>query len=199
MSPFTYPSQPHERRHGPLGYAQALSFRPWLRDEFAFRCVYCLIREQWGRLRGTFDLDHFLPVSQYPEQANTYDNLLYACAACNAAKGNRSVPDPTSVLLSPGVWIAENGRVSSDSSEGSRLIELLGLDSPQFTEYRMLWIGIIALAERYDRPLYLKLQGFPNDLPDLSRLRPPQGNNRIEGIQASFFVQRANAHLPETY
>ena len=71
------------RRHGPRGYADVESFRPWLRDEFSFRCAYCRYREQWGRLKGAFALDHFLPVSVYPKQTRTYDNLLYACRAWN--------------------------------------------------------------------------------------------------------------------
>ena len=55
MNPFRYPEQPHVRRHGPQGYVTLESYRPWLRDEFTFRCVYCLLREQWGRARGSFD------------------------------------------------------------------------------------------------------------------------------------------------
>ncbi len=40
MTPlFVYPTLPHVRRHGPRGYADYPSYRPWLRDEFAFRCV----------------------------------------------------------------------------------------------------------------------------------------------------------------
>lgn len=50
--PFNYPDAPHRRRHGPRGYADYASYRPWLRDEFTFRCVYCLLREQWGLVRG---------------------------------------------------------------------------------------------------------------------------------------------------
>ena len=46
-SPFTYPVTPHVRRHGPSGYANHAEFRQWLRDEFAFSCVYCLLREVW--------------------------------------------------------------------------------------------------------------------------------------------------------
>ena len=51
-SPFVYPASPHVRRHGPMGYADHASFRPWLRDEFAFRCVYCLRRETMGQEFG---------------------------------------------------------------------------------------------------------------------------------------------------
>src|SRR5205085_2403491 len=42
--PFTYP---HVWRHGPRGYADYPSYRPWRRDEFTFCCVYCLLREWW--------------------------------------------------------------------------------------------------------------------------------------------------------
>ena len=41
---FTYPRSRHIRRHGPHGYRDYRSYKPWLRDEFAFRCVYCLWR-----------------------------------------------------------------------------------------------------------------------------------------------------------
>jgi hypothetical protein len=44
---FDYPSLPHARRHGPQGYADYKHYKPWLRDEFSFRCVYCLCRETW--------------------------------------------------------------------------------------------------------------------------------------------------------
>jgi hypothetical protein len=48
MTPFDYPAQPHVRRHGPIGYATAESFQPWVRDEFSFRCVYCLRQDAVG-------------------------------------------------------------------------------------------------------------------------------------------------------
>ncbi len=39
---FAYASTDHQRRHGPRGYTSYRAYKPWLRDEFAFRCVYCL-------------------------------------------------------------------------------------------------------------------------------------------------------------
>jgi hypothetical protein len=66
MTPFTYPAVPHIRRHGPQGYAHYSSYRPWLRDEFRFRCVYRLLREQWGRVAGIFDLDHAESLQRAP-------------------------------------------------------------------------------------------------------------------------------------
>lgn len=46
MNPFVYAAFPNLRRRGPRGYRRHESYRDWLRDEFSFRCVYCLNREQ---------------------------------------------------------------------------------------------------------------------------------------------------------
>ncbi|MCL4201337.1 MAG: hypothetical protein KJ000_02500 [Pirellulaceae bacterium] len=44
---FAYASTEQQRRHGPRGYTSYRAYKPWLRDEFAFRCVYCLLRISW--------------------------------------------------------------------------------------------------------------------------------------------------------
>ncbi len=198
-TPFEYPPSPHVRRHGPQGYTDYASYRPWLRDEFSFRCVYCLLREQWGRVRGIYAIDHFLAVAHHPDSVTDYDNLLYACATCNTAKGDRSVPDPLAVLTSPAVRVAEDGSLHTDNREAARLIELLGLDSAPSAEFRMLWIGIVSLAARHDRELYRRLMGYPEDLPDLRRLQPPSGNTRPEGLGRSAHAQKERGDLPATY
>jgi hypothetical protein len=193
--PFTYPSTPHARRHGPRGYADYTSYRPWLRDEFSFRCVYCLLREQWGIVRGTFAIDHFLPAAVHAERITDYDNLVYGCAACNSAKGSQHIPDPSRVLLGKDVRVAEDGTIEATTREARRLIRLLGLDDAEYTEFRRMWIEIIALAARYDADLYTRLMGFPDELPDLRLLRPPDGNDRPEGLEQSYFVQRERGIL----
>jgi hypothetical protein len=175
------------------------SYRPWLRDEFSFRCVYCLFREQWGRVKGTFDLDHFLPVALHAKRARNYANLLYACAGCNLLKGARSVPDPLAVLLDGTVTVSEDGVIHAGTPEAAKLIEMLGLDSLQSTELRRLWLEIIGLAERAAPVLYRKLMGFSAELPNLKGLRPPGGNVRPEGIDESHFAKRERGVLPETY
>ncbi len=197
--PFAYPASPHVRRHGPRGYTDYASHRPWLRDEFAFRCLYCLLREQWGRVRGIYAIDHFIAVAHRPDRITDYDNLLYACATCNAAKGDREVPDPLRVLTSAAVRVVEDGTIHAADPEAARLVELLGLDSPQSTEFRMLWIGSVALAARHDSDLYRRLMGYPEDLPDLRRLQPPAGNARPQGVEDSALVQRERGTLPRCY
>jgi len=152
-----------------------------------------------GQVRGIYAIDHFLAVAQHPGRAGDYDNLLYSCATCNAAKRDRTVPDPLTVLTSPAVRVEEDGTIHADGPEAARLIELLGLDSEQSTEFRMLWMGIIALAGRHDPALYRRLLGYPADLPDLAGLRPPGGNTKPEGVEQSYFARRQSGILPETY
>src|SRR5207249_4402848 len=117
----------------------------------------------------------------------------------NTAKGDRTLPDPLAVLTWPVVQVAEDGTIRADNLEAARLIELLGLDSQQSTEFRMLWIGIISLAARHAPDLYRRLMGYPDDLPDLRGLQPPGGNARSDGVQCSYLALRERGVLPATY
>jgi len=198
-TPFTYPTEPHARRHGPQGYADYESYRPWLRDEFAFRCVYCLFREVWGQLRGLHAIDHFLPVASRPDLALDYDNLLYACISCNLGKGRQKTPNPLSTLLEPDVKVGEDGRIQAKTPQARKLIELLGLNRPRLQEFRELWIRIVRLAARHDPALFRRLLAYPVDLPDLSSLRPPEGNSRPDGVVQSYLARHEQGELPDTY
>jgi hypothetical protein len=199
MKPFDYPQRPHERRHGPRGYNRPESYRPWLRDEFAFCCVYCLDREQWHRYMGTFVVEHFLPVASHPERETEYGNLVYACVACNLTKAQRHVPDPTHVLLQESVVVQEDGRIEALTKESAKLIDKLLLNSEDCQAFRRRWISIMDMAERHAPDLYRELLAYPADLPDLSRLRPPADNDRPQGIAQSHYARRQRGELSETY
>ena len=198
-APFTYPAAPHERRHGPRGYADQESYRPWLRDEFAFRCVFCLAREVWGSFKGIYALDHFLSVAGRPDLLLDYDNLLYVCVSCNLSKGSQQVPDPLSNLLDSDIRVTEDGVIHASSPAASKLVEQLGLDRPRLREFRELWIRIVRLSVQHDPEMFRRLMGYPVDLPDLSTLRPPEGNSRPEGIAQSHFARRQRSELSDTY
>ncbi len=199
IGPFTYPALAHVRRHGPRGYADYESYRPWLRDEFAFRCVYCLIRETWGPFKGVYALDHFLPLASRPDLGLEYDNLVYACVSCNLSKGSLETPDPLATLLDPMVKVAEDGRILADTRQARKLIDLLGLNRPRLCEWRELWLRIVRLSALYDPPLSRRLLGYPEDLPDLTDLRPPGGNRRPDGIAESHLARRQRSELPDIY
>src|SRR5262249_54570626 len=87
--PFRYPDAPQRRRHNPSGYIDYTTYKPWLRDEFGFRCVFCLRRERWLDGQNDFSVEHLKPVKLAPELECVYTNLLYSCLRCNSIKLTR--------------------------------------------------------------------------------------------------------------
>ncbi len=198
-APFAYPPTPLVRRHGPRGYLQPIKYRPWLRDEFAFRCVYCLVREEWGQFFGEFDVEHFLPVAVAPERALEYENLHYACATCNGIKQSRRIPDPAQHLLVDTVTVESDGALNGCTPEAVRIIRVLDLNHPRRIEYRRLWLDLVQLAARHEPSLLKRILGYPALLPDLERLRPPGGNAKPLGLESSYRARRLRGELPDTY
>lgn len=188
--PFDYPPTERVRKHGPLGYSDPSGFRPWLRDDFDFRCVYCLRRERWDTGSAVFAIDHFVPISIRPDLALDYENLLYSCATCNLRKGNRSIPDPMSTMISVNIAVHANGEIHAESRTAEIIVRALQLDSPEMTEFRATWIRVFRLAARFDPALLASLVAPPDDLPDLAALRPPGGNSRPDGAARSHFARR---------
>ena len=195
---FDYPKSRSERVHGPAGYALYESFRQWLRDEFTFRCVYCLKRETWGQVTGEFELDHFQPQSFAPDISLDYFNLVYACRRCNSVKLDQSVDDPLVNFSSESAVVLSDGVIVSDQPQAKRLIHQLDLNSPKLKRWRVMWMRIVDLAKERDAKLYEHLVAFPEDLPNLGRLRPPS-NSRPDGIEVSWYAKRQRGQLPESY
>jgi hypothetical protein len=79
-----------------------------------------------------------------------------------------------------------------------RLVRQLDLNSPRLMQWRVMWLRIVSLAEQRDADLHQQLVGFPRDLPDLSRLRPPQ-NHRPKGVEQCCFARRRRGELPSAY
>ena len=195
---FDYPERQPQRRHGPAGYSAYESYRPWLRDEFDFRCVYCLKRETWGQVTSEFELDHFEPQSLNPNLTLDYLNLVYSCRRCNAVKGEQTVADPFRLLRSTRITILPDGSLRARDRDTQRLMRQLDLNSPRLRSWRVQWMRILDLAKQHDSSLYYQLAGFPKDLPDLRRLRPPRNTQR-EGLGRCWFERRKRGDLPEEY
>lgn len=199
IAAFDYPAVPHVRRHQPHGYEGYSSYRPWLRDDFCFRCVYCLRREVWGRLCGAFHIDHFVPQSRDPTLKREYTNLLYLCESCNALKSDLALPDPALVALADLVAVDEDGTIKALNSEGEILIEQLRLDDNDATGWRLLILETLkVLANNPDTRVYKMWVGFPDDLPNLARLRPPE-NRLPDGVLNCWWAKKERGELPETY
>lgn len=199
--PFIYPSQPHTRKHGPMGYTKHRFYRNWLRDEFVFTCVYCLRRETWVTTKRDWELDHFIPRSVLPEGALDYDNLVYACSTCNRSKAVHLAPDLCKTAYGDCVEVDDNGEIHAigNSSAGLTLIETLGLDAEDYNELRRAVFELRDILPVGSRP-YLRWFGYPKELPDLSKEpKPPSGNKRPNGIHESLYAKSKRGELPKYF
>ncbi len=198
MNGYDYPSGPHVRRHGPQGYRNYESYRDWLRDEFMFRCVYCLQREQWYGRSGAFHIDHFVPVSVDPGKKCEYSNVLYACSACNEAKGDAvGMPNPCDVTLSKSLRVKNDGSIKPLNRDGELLVRILRLNSESNVRYRSQWMRKLRTLREFNRELYEEFLGFPENLPDLRRKRVK--NTKPNGAQNCYFALRERGELPRVY
>ena len=204
-APCAYPVSAHKRRHAPAGYVDYQNYKPWLRDEFTFRCVYCLERERWYPSRAAaFSVDHLIPQVVAPARICDYENLVYACLRCNSCKKDVLLPDPTRVCSAECLSIEDDGKISALHEDGANLIDLLHLNDPPIIDTRKKYLRILKLKlDRPDDPdiddLFLDAFGYPDDLPDLGSKRPPGGNRAIFGPVLSHYELRQLNQLSEIY
>lgn len=126
-----------------------------------------------------------------------YENLLYVCRRCNLIKSRSLVYDPCKIAFGRCLAVQNDGTIKALNEHGEMLIEILRLDREELTRFRQLFIDIVRLALR-DRNTYIRLMGYPQNLPDLSKLKPPS-NAKLEGVNDSFHGRRLRGELPETY
>src|SRR5439155_20207029 len=130
---FDYPPNFHLRRHGPRDYLDYRSYKPWLRDEFEFRCIYCLWRERWeANGEYAFSVEHLRGQADHPELACEYDNLGYACCFCNALKQDGDLPlNPCFDPLGRHLAVRDDGTVHALTPQGANLIVTCRPDRPR--------------------------------------------------------------------
>jgi HNH endonuclease len=202
---FDFPSQPHRRRHGPTGYKTYQSFKDWLRDEFTFRCVFCLVRERWyPNGDHAFSVEHLIPQDLEPKKALDYDNLLYACLTCNSCKRAAwPIADPCQQSYSRHLRVNSSGHVDALTTEGHVLRHTLQLNEPRRVEFRNRMFLVYAdiqrkLATVGAREEFRRWFGFPDNLPDLRNLRV-RSNRRLSGLDKSYYVMQQAGKLPDNY
>jgi len=201
---FTFAPEAVGRKHGPGGYANYSEYKDWLRDEFGFRCAYCLERKRWYPNRAAaFAVEHVLPQSIHPELFCVYDNLVYACTRCNSHKGVRQHPDPCVEPLGRQVRFREDGTAEAITPQGVRHIEGFALNDPPALQVRRYYLLLIELKHRSPADpaidaLFRDAFGYPDDLPDLEAKRPPS-NSRPDGVRTSHLRRRADGTLPDFY
>jgi hypothetical protein len=181
------------RRHGPAGYTDYTAYKDWLRDDFCFRCVYCLVRERWHPSGAqSFSVDHVQPKAIFPDRLCDYDNLVYACVRCNSVKSDLlDLADPCHVGLGSLMTVGPDGALVPTVPEGELMIRLLRLNDPKLVEFRQAWVEHIEeLRKRPDDNGLSHWMGFPTDLPKFDDRRPPKGNTRKDGLGKSWAAQK---------
>jgi hypothetical protein len=199
IHPYLYPTAPHVRRHGPSGYSDYQSYRPWLEDEFSFRCVYCLKRMVWSP-SDVWVIDHLISQVESPELECVYDNLVFACGHCNSQKGPNRVPDPCEIAYGTCIRVEADGTITSHNRQGNRLIQVLRLNHSHLVAERLKTMRIHAILSdpKYANE-YQQYMGFPTVLPDLASRKPPGGNSRPQGLNDSHLARRQRDELPTIY
>ena len=198
---FAYPDAAHLRRHGPRGYVDDEHYKPWLRDDFSFRCLYCRCRETWFPDGDrNFSVEHVQPTSLSPEGLTSYDTLIYACCQCNAVRGAILLPFDPAGDLHRHREVLPDGTIRGLTPSGEDFIQICRLDRPNLTAFRRLILDTlnflqgkrdheaVALSRRY--------LGYPANLPDLALLRPPGGNSRPKGIDETLLREVAAENSP---
>lgn len=197
--PYRYPTQARSRRHGPAGYKDYRDYRPWLEDEFLFRCVYCLKRQKWART-DIWSVDHLIPQVEAAELECDYNNLVLTCQWCNNRKLADSVPDPVAVAYGNCLRVDDStGEVRSLDKDGEILIRVLKLNSLEHIRTRLDTLRQLKTMARCAPNEWKRMMGFPEDLPNLRRKNPPNGNSRPEGLDESCYERKRRNQLPEVY
>ena len=204
-APFVYPETPHRRKHDPAGYANYQDYKPWLRDEFTFRCVYCLEREMWYPDRaGSFSGDHVVAQKDDPSRVCDYTNLVYACTRCNCLKSRVRLLDPTAVQFGQHLRIESDGMVHALSKEGEFLVRQLHLNKDPALAVRKYHLDVLALNQEFPehakvQSLFLQSFCYPEELPNLVVLIPPAGNALEINKYACFHTRREKGLLEKVY
>ena len=212
-APLTLPVGPYTRRHGPYGLTYD-KYKAWLRDEFQFRCVYCLHREKWDRDGWrNFQLDHIIPQTKGADKIHLYENLVYSCASCNRTKQDRPLPDPCSVAYHGHYRFEADGTVTPLTPQGALYVEILGLDAPHLEAFRrktfrtydkleelldLIGDDLDALDEEGVLDEVEALAGYPDDIPDL-RKKQHKLNTKPESKLQCYFARLERAEISRLY
>jgi hypothetical protein len=110
---------------------------------------------------------------------------------------------PCSDAFGDHIRVGDDGMAVGLTPHGSALIDRLMLNESERVRFRFRTLRLIqALAESSNPAagaLLAEFLGYPDNLPDLRRLRPPGGNLRPEGLSASHYERRQQSSLPLTY
>jgi len=198
VNPFSYPTRRHRRTERPRAYADYHRYKPYLRREFGGQCVYCRLPDALKE-EAIFHVDHFRPKARFPELVADYENLLYACPACNRRKGDywpteedlaagRQVANTCDVVMSKHLKYV-GAEVRGLSRRGRFTVAHLCLNDERSMEYRRFYMGILEAARAKVREVRALLGRQKQ-----SRGKPSSAaSTRLERTRAA--LRRAEAYV----
>lgn len=71
-----------------VSHSDYTDYKSPLAKDFMNRCGYCDCEHSWLGGIHNFHIEHFAPISLFPEWKTNYSNLIYACSHCNIAKSD---------------------------------------------------------------------------------------------------------------
>lgn len=164
------------RRENPPHFPNYLSYKPFLRKDFEYRCVYCERTETHLGGEEAFEVEHFKPKAKFPRLVCEYGNLYYACRRCNGHKW-RTWPSPELIergfrfadpceedLYAAHIQESDDGSLQPKTPCGSYSCQHIRLDREELRTFRQqrrqarldmpTWIGMVRLLEQL-RPNYV--------------------------------------------
>ena len=131
------------------------AYRRWLRQDFEFRCAYCLRHEFFFGGGEAGEIDHFCPRYLFPDRVNEYGNLYWSCRKCNAVKGGKW---PSEAQMGRGLrfldpcvedhedhWQTQaDGGLTALTPVGRYTIRQIRLDRPTLIQFRQFLFGLQA-------------------------------------------------------
>lgn len=180
VSPFRYPKSKHTRKLSPEPRSSYRKYKPFLREEFGNRCVYCTLSDI---LKGqeSFGVDHYRPKKKFPNLETEYSNLFYACNVCNSRKGDfwpsreqlakrYFVPNPCDHVMYD-YLSAARPFIKAKNSTGKFALDVLDLNDPVSVEYRQMVIDLcsslnteVGSIDKMKRVLVSKIRKCSDDM-----------------------------------
>lgn len=137
------------RRQNPPVYTDYPKYKPILRQEFNYRCIYCDIHENEHGGPRHFGVEHFRPKSipRFSHLICVYANLFYACNICNSFKSNqwpsdnpltdgKGFLDPCEYDYDEHFLLNETNHLVGLTAVGAYMIEILHLNRAQLVKLR---------------------------------------------------------------
>ncbi|MBY0229135.1 MAG: hypothetical protein K2W96_07660, partial [Gemmataceae bacterium] len=132
----------------------------------------------------------------------SYESLVYACCQCNSVRKAAFLPIDPADGLARHLRVRRDGTIEALTLVGAGFIEICNLGRPVLMRFRRSILDVLAYLRAKGEPeaddLRRRYLAYPDDLPDLSGLRPPGGNSRPGGVAQSAFARRERGELPPT-